>query len=440
VTTAVSVAGRAPTPAPAGRLEQVDIRWMVGLGMAAFAIRLWFVLSVGQTRFSFNDAAVYNAIATSLAHGHGFRGYFGQSTAQWPPGYPLALALVYRVFGSHPTGGEVLNAVLGGATVPLMYFAVRRTLGRVEAIFVGGFMALLLGQVFFTDVLIAETQFTFLVAALLAVLSVVQPSRARSAVFVGLVLGAATLTRGEGFLLVVVPLAMWSSALPRRVLLRQAGIMLAVMLTFVVPWTVRNAIVMHSFIPLSTDFASTFWAGHNPDANGGPVEPSQRLLAQIKTPPTSPNRELEIQSLLRRKAVSWMLSHPLDELRLIPEKLIALGSGDGQAIALWLDSQASVQHPVLSQNAQARLNILADVGSYGLFVLFVLSLLVYGRALWRRRPILRGPLAYLCLAVCLYGFVFFGSFRYHSTLEPLMLLVAAPLAARLWALRAQRLA
>lgn len=434
------IAERTSAPAVSGRLDKTDIRWMLGLGALAFAIRLWFVLSVGQTQFSLNDAAVYNAMATSLAHGHGFRGYWGQSTAQWPPGYPFVLSLVYRVFGAHPTAGEVLNAVLGAATVSLLYFAARRMLGRVEAIFVAGFMALLLSQVFFADVLIAETQFTFLVAALLTVLSVVEPSRPRSALLVGLVLAAAMMTRGEGCLMIVVPVAMWWPDLPRRVLRRQAGIMLAVMLVFVVPWTVRNAIVMHSFIPLSTDFASTFWAGHNPDANGGPVEPSPQLLAQIKTPPTNPKRELQIQSLLRSKAVSWMLSHPLDELRLIPEKLIALGASDGQAVALWLDAQASVQRPVLSPNAQARLIILANVGGYGLFAIFVLSLIVYGRALWRRRPILRGPLAYLCLALFLYGFVFFGSSRYHSTLEPLMLLVAAPLAARLWAMRAQRLA
>jgi len=436
----VPIAERTSAPAVSGRLDKTDIRWMLGLGALAFAIRLWFVLSVGQTQFSLNDAAVYNAMATSLAHGHGFRGYWGQSTAQWPPGYPFVLSLVYRVFGAHPTAGEVLNAVLGAATVSLLYFAARRMLGRVEAIFVAGFMALLLSQVFFADVLIAETQFTFLVAALLTVLSVVEPSRPRSALLVGLVLAAAMMTRGEGCLMIVVPVAMWWPDLPRRVLRRQAGIMLAVMLVFVVPWTVRNAIVMHSFIPLSTDFASTFWAGHNPDANGGPVEPSPQLLAQIKTPPTNPKRELQIQSLLRSKAVSWMLSHPLDELRLIPEKLIALGASDGQAVALWLDAQASVQRPVLSPNAQARLIILANVGGYGLFAIFVLSLIVYGRALWRRRPILRGPLAYLCLALFLYGFVFFGSSRYHSTLEPLMLLVAAPLAARLWAMRAQRLA
>jgi 4-amino-4-deoxy-L-arabinose transferase-like glycosyltransferase len=413
---------------------------MVGLGALAFGIRLWFVLSVGQTRFSLNDAAVFNAMATSLAHGHGFRGYFGQSTAQWPPAYPFVLSLAYRVFGAHPTTGEVLNAVLGGATVPLLYFAARRTLGRVEAVFVGGFMTLLLGQVFFADVLIAETQFTFLVATLLALLAVLPPARWRSALLVGLVLGTATLTRGEGFFMIVLPLATWWPDLPRAVLRRQTAIMLAVMLAFVVPWTIRNAVVMHSFIPISTDFASTFWAGHNPQANGGPVFPSQQLLSQVKAPATSPKRELEIESLLRTRAVNWMLSHPLDELRLIPLKLIALGQGDGQALALWIDAQASVAHPVLSQNAQARLNILADLGSYGLFVAFVASLVVYGRALWRRRPILRGPLAYMPVAAVLYGFIFFGSFRYHSTLEPLMLLIASPLAARLWALRAVRLA
>ena len=67
------------------------------------------------------------------------------------------------------------------------------------------------------------------------------------------------------------------------------------------------------------------------------------------------------------------------------------------------------------------------------------SLAVFGKALWRRRPILRGVLVYLAISVVLYGFVFFGFFRYLAGLEPLMLLVAAPLIARLRILRAQRI-
>jgi hypothetical protein len=258
-------------------------------------------------------------------------------------------------------------------------------------------------------------------------------------VFAGLIVGAATLTRGEGLLLAVFPLAMWWQQLARPMWRRQLVTIAALVLVFVIPWTIRNALAMHSFIPVSSNFSSTFWSGHNPKANGGPVFPADQLLSQVKAPVTSPQREIEISNLLRSKALSWMEGHPLNELQLIPAKLIQLGSGDGQAIYTWIDAQASRGHPILSTNAQTRLVILADLTFYLLLASFFASLLVFGMALWRRRPILRGPLAYLAIAVVLYGFVFYGGFRYHAALEPLMLLVAAPLLARLWAMRSQRL-
>ena len=216
MTTIAPMTERVSSRSAPTRLDTVDVRWMIGLGAVALIVRLWFVLSVGQTTFAFNDAAVYNTIAVSLAHGHGFRGIYGQLTAQWPPGYPFVLSLAYRIFGAHPTTGEVLNAVLGAGTVPILYFAARRTLGRVEAIFVGAGMTLLLGQVFWADVLISEALYAFVLAILLALLAVLPSARPRSAVLVGLALGAATLTRGEGFLLLAVPLAMWWPQLSRR--------------------------------------------------------------------------------------------------------------------------------------------------------------------------------------------------------------------------------
>jgi hypothetical protein len=196
---------------------------------------------------------------------------------------------------------------------------------------------------------------------------------------------------------------------------------------------------MHAFIPVSTNFASTFWAGHNPQANGGPTFPTPQVLGKIPAPVTSPKHELQVQSVLRRKALSWLISHPLDELRLIPLKLLDLGEGDGQAIYTWIDAQATPKRPVLSRNAQARLVLLGDITFFVLLTAFLASLAVLGSALWRRRALLRGVLAFLAVMAVMYGFVFYGGVRYHAALEPLMLLVAAPLVVRLARMRAQRL-
>ena len=410
---------------------------MTGLFVGAFALRLWFALSVGQTPPSvLNDPSVYQAIATNLANGHGFLGISDQATAQFPPAYPFLLSLVFRVFGVHRTAGAIVNVVLSAMTVPLLYFVARRTLGRVEAVFVGLGMTLLLSQVFYADLLLSDTLATFEVVLLLALATVVASGRWRSAILLGVVIGVATLTRAVGFLLIVIPIAMWWDALPRRLLARQAGVMVLVVLAFIVPWTIRNSVAMHGFVPIATDSAPTLWAGHNPHADGGPIAPPESLLNSIHAPRNTAAFELAEYRLLQRKAVSWMASHPVDELRLIPLKFLALFSGDGQPISYWLNEPGAQR--LLSHNAAVRLNTLADIGGYAVFTAFVASLVVFGKALWRRRPILRGALVYLLISAVLYGFVFFGFFRYLAGLEPLMLLVAAPLIARLWSLRAQR--
>lgn len=244
---------------------------MVGLGLLALALRLWFVLSVGPPpTSSLNDPGVYNAIAVGLAQGQGFVGVSGHPTAQFPPGFPFLLSLAYRVFGHYQEAGGVMNAVIGSLTVPLLYFAARKTLGRTEAIVVGLGMAILLGQILWVDLLLAETLFTFLLAVVLVLLLMLDPSRRRSAVLVGLAIGLATLTRGEGLFFIAVAIAVWSTKLPRRVMTQQGAIMLGVALVCIVPWTVRNENTMHSFIPLSTNLGATLWAGHNPQAYGGP--------------------------------------------------------------------------------------------------------------------------------------------------------------------------
>ena len=104
----------------------------------------------------------------------------------------------------------------------------------------------------------------------------------------GVVIGVATLTRAVGFVLIVIPIAMWWDALPRRVIWRQAAAMVGVVLVFVVPWTIRNAVAMHGFVPIATDSAPTLWAGHNPNAYGGPMAPPSSLLSSIHAPRGDP--------------------------------------------------------------------------------------------------------------------------------------------------------
>ena len=210
-------------PAPALRVAGagVDLRWLIGLFALALALRLGFVLAVSRPDFPngldlpFNDMLFYHATAKALADGLGFIGFDGNPTARWPPAYPFLLSLVYRVFGASPGNAEVFNAFLGAATVPLLYLVALRSLGRPAAKLAGVLLALMPGQILMAEGILAETLYAFVLVGFFALL-VTLPDRRWAAALLGAAVGVAALTRGEGLLLLVVPIAVWWGSLPRR--------------------------------------------------------------------------------------------------------------------------------------------------------------------------------------------------------------------------------
>ena len=75
--------------------------------------------------------------------------------------------------------------------------------------------------------------------------------------------GLAILTRANGMILLV-PLAliMWA---PRRSL-GPPAVLVAVALLTVAPWTIRNAVELHAFVPVTTQFGSALAGTYNDEA------------------------------------------------------------------------------------------------------------------------------------------------------------------------------
>jgi 4-amino-4-deoxy-L-arabinose transferase-like glycosyltransferase len=430
----------APAGAPPAWLSQLlrirelawstPLRQAVTLGCLALIPRVIFVLSVHRHGFAFNDTLFYDILGAQIADGHGFSHFDGTPSAQWPPVYPVLLGGLFGLLGNHQTAGLIFNAFIGAATIPLLYFVAYRTFGRREAVLCGIALALMPVHIYFADVLLSETLFVFLLVGLFALL-IALPRRRVSALVVGLAVGVCALTRGEGMLLLLIPLAMWWPEVPRRELLVRMAIAAVGVALLVVPWTIRNAIQMNAFIPVSTNGGQTLWSGHNPRADGGPTYPPPSLLAKVKAK-KDPAKEVEQQKLLQREARKWALAHPLDELGLIPKKLLAFVAQDSQVFGFWVnqDSRGKL-HPPIPSHQTGRLSIPADVAWFSLLTSFFFSLAVFGRSVWRHR-VLRGILAWMGLSIVLYGFVLYGNFRYHVPLEPLMMLFVAPLVVRIW--------
>jgi 4-amino-4-deoxy-L-arabinose transferase-like glycosyltransferase len=393
----------------------------------ALALRMAWVLAVDRKGFAFNDALFYHSTAENLSKGHGFVPFTGGPTARWPPGFSAVLGGLYWLFGVHPIVGELFNAFVGAVTVVLLMLVAERTLDRGTAIAAGALLAVLPGPIMWTDVLVSETLYTAVFVAALLLLVRARPTWTWLLAF-GAVVGAGALVRGEALTWLVLPVVMWWRLVPWRSLGRVVLVAVATAAVVMVPWTVRNAVVMHAFVPVATNASQTLWSGHNDHATGGQVYPPADYYDRFDQ--TLPALELESSKALRNDAIDYMVTHPLREAELIPLKLIHLNRGDSYVLD-WVNAPGTNEAPPITAIDVERIGVIADFGYYGLLTLALMGAVVLGRRFWAS-SIGRIAGASFATALFLYGFLYYGNYRYRLPYEPLMVLVAAALMVRVF--------
>jgi 4-amino-4-deoxy-L-arabinose transferase-like glycosyltransferase len=305
-------------------------RRVVGLLLAlALVVRLGYVAATPGYE-AVNDAHNYDVHARSIAAGHGFArigsGPSGE-TAFRPPGYPYFLAGVYAVSEvdradpeTRYRAGRVANAVVGTAIVALIGVLCVQLLNRRVAL-----AAMALGAVYLPLVLVGGTLMSEpLFAALLlgALAAAVQHRRSarryRWALLAGVLGGLAVLTRANAaILLAPLAIAVWDVR-PRwswRALAPPAALV-AVAIATVSPWTIRNAVVLHSFVPVTTQLGTALAGTYNDDARTDREHPaSWRSLRRVPDYQYLIRRWREIPEAtldreLRAAALRYAADHP----------------------------------------------------------------------------------------------------------------------------------
>jgi 4-amino-4-deoxy-L-arabinose transferase-like glycosyltransferase len=172
--------------------------------------------------------------------------------------------------------------------------------------------------VVFGSSLISELLFTtLLLAAVAAALRARSaPGAARWAVLAGLLAGAAALTRSQGLLtLLPVALIAWRPRAPAASL----AVVLAA-IAVVAPWTVRNARVLHAFVPVSTEAGNTLAGTYNDRSAHDPALPAawrDPRLSHLYPAVRRAHRfsEADLDRALEHVAVRYAIDHPVYPLR-----------------------------------------------------------------------------------------------------------------------------
>ena len=334
-------------------------------------------------------------------------------TAFRPPGYSLVLAGVLELEPPLPrdfwTNGRVLNALLGTLVVALVGLIALHVWGRGVALVAVGLAAVDTPLILVGGSLLSEPLFVALVLG--AVYAVLRSGTARRGLLwvasAGVLVGLAALTRSTGLVLLV-PLGLAVARRPRRpaavvVLLLATGVTLA-------PWTIRNELRMHAFIPVSTQVGSWLAGTYNQQARDDRFHAASSQVRVRAFRDLNRLDEVERQRALTRRAVSYVARHPDYVGEVVLHNTQRLLNLEG---ARWWRAQgASISMPRWA----------ADAGAYGFCVLALIALLGAFAADARRAP---GWL-WLVPVLLFAAIVVAGSeIRYRAPVEPFVVLLAA---------------
>ncbi len=414
-------------------------KWLVLLVVTALAFRVAFcALVVGWDRAPVGDETDYFELASNLAAGDGYT-IGGHSVASRPPLYPALVSLLYRVTGPNVVLARIVQVLLGGCVVLLVFRVARRYFSPPVAWIGAALTACNPFLIFVSGYLLTENLYTILILFLLLTIPRAEHLSASwtRLVAAGVLLGLGTLARPTMVLLVPWLLFFFLLATGvgwRRWLLRGAVLGTLVVVTLL-PWAARNQAVFGKWMFFTSHGGITFYQGNNarvldtPQYHGG-VAPLYALPG---------GDELGALGILERDNAAWaagkaFLKENKGKVPLLVARKFARfwrfksDVGMSGIKSGWWWSQDSFVGKLASS---------LDVGfAYAVLIipLFVLGLVVTCRH-HRRLVVLYGVVVIHTLT----ALVFHGSLRMRVPIEPVIAIFAAAAVYRivLWVRRAQ---
>ncbi len=315
-----------------GGLQSRERLGILLIFLAALALRLAAVFFLGN----FNEVTGFEneEVARNLLAGRGWSmSHFGLlgPTAFMYPLYTIFLYLHFLLFGINFMPVEVSQAVIGSLGSVLLFFIGARLFDARA----GGLAAV--GSAFYPtyvywctrgQALIIEV---FLLELMVLIwLLAMERRKAIWYILFGAVLGVSGLSKT--LYLAFFPLFLfwywlWLKAGTRDLV--KAALIPGIAAAFVIsPWTARNYIVFHRFIPVTLNSGYILWAGNNPSATGNIFTEDRRHISEAMPDEMREKLagidEFEKDELFRREAVRYIRENPGRFFGLMPRKLYYL--------------------------------------------------------------------------------------------------------------------
>lgn len=399
----------------------------------ALLVRILYNVTVAHAYFPQHDSAQYQLIGFNLIDEHCFCLHPYITTAYRPPLWPFLIAGISLIFGRADIYDRLFLCILGAGTCVLIYLFARDLFRRRIGLLAGLFAAIYPALFIYDGWMYTESLYTFLLIAICYCLLRIQRSKGQRLglwLLCGMLLALLALTRPNGVLMIGLVL-LWTALLTWRKLLGKralSNVALAAMLAglLIAPWTLRNYLAAHSFIPVATGDGTVLLGAYNdqaalqPGSLGGWINPlrATRQTATVLQPfplyTCNAVCEVAREDASKSAAIQWIKGH----LNRMP-RLLAYHVRN-----FWTPYTSEADLPIerfpnlLSSRV---VRAMSETLPIPIFALAALGLAVTLRRYWHELLF-----AYLVILAALgEGLAYYGSSRFRAPIEPLLILLAA---------------
>lgn len=310
--------------------------WLAMILFFALALRVaaavvWQQRLGSAQAFAFPDSESYWELGRRIARGDAYE--FSGSRAFRTPGYPVLLAPLFWMFHGEPPvmAARLVGAVLGTVAIGGLAW-LTRTLFNDRAML----LAALLGAVYLEAIamsvlVLSEALFCPLMVAQLLFWTLAWRARETKSAWgyaagAGVCAGLAVLTRPSWLLFT--PLALILSLIFARRLQNysatiKCGVLLvAAFVATMTPWWIRNYVVLHAFVPTSSETGASLYDGLHESATGASdmrFMPLARVHFDVNHQELrhkDVEREIAFDRHLRNAAIAWAIENPKSTLLL----------------------------------------------------------------------------------------------------------------------------
>lgn len=369
--------------------------------VCAVIVRMIFAVYAGNVS-AFPDTVYYERIAENIRSGHGAI-VSSQSVAMRMPGYPYVLAFVQGVMGTpdyYQIGMQCVQSCLDAAIVCAIYACVAYMISPVYGMFAGVAFIVNPLHVIFPSFMLSETLFSFCLVYAVICLGIWVIHKSRYMFFVSALFFIVALYIKESVLLLVPCYAVCAYVSDTMKSVRKRVIfMFLIVFLSLIPWIIRNYILLGEVVPLTTHGGITMYDSFNPQADG-----SSNYALFHGQEPDKALTEVGKDRYWKKKTWDAVSKNPWHTIYLAGEKFKRFWS----------------PVPNAESFSKGYVPIFFMVYYVPILIFFCIGLFSFWQSKNQLFGILIVPIIYFnCLHM-----IFIGSLRYRMPVEPFIIMVA----------------